>query len=309
MKYGDCPINNCDEYGARDVWVFEFNNTYYMHYDAAGPTAWLSSQAKSTDLYNWTKTGPILQLGQPGTPDSASASYAVTYFDGNIWHMWYLGTPNATPPPYRIPSFPYNTLYGIGESSNGPWIKNYSVTPWDLKGYYSVAGSPGFTIINPQNSTEYLQFFSAQTMSNDIINRTISIARTINLSGKWTIDAEPMLPLSEQIENSSLYFEETNQWWFLFTNHVGINSAYEEYDDAIWVYWTKDPNTWNATQKAIVLDGYNSIWTFARVGLPSVLKVNNILYIYYDGPGGNSINNNYCNVALATLDLPLVPPV
>ncbi len=41
LRYGDCP-GNCDRYGARDVWVFHSGNTFYMHYDAAGPKGgWL----------------------------------------------------------------------------------------------------------------------------------------------------------------------------------------------------------------------------------------------------------------------------
>lgn len=33
------------------------------------------------------------------------------------------------------------------------------------------------------------------------------------------------MPLAEQIENSSLYFEPANQTWFLFTNHIGLPSV------------------------------------------------------------------------------------
>jgi hypothetical protein len=46
LRYGDGP-GKCDYLGARDVWVFEDKGTYYMHYDAAGPTGWLCSLATS----------------------------------------------------------------------------------------------------------------------------------------------------------------------------------------------------------------------------------------------------------------------
>ena len=51
---------------------------------------------------------------------------------------------------------------------------------------------------------------------------------------------QPIVPIEEQIENSSLHYEESIKTWFLFTNHIGIDSG--EYTDAIWVYWSKDLN-------------------------------------------------------------------
>ncbi len=35
FHHGDGP-NQCDYLGARDVWVFEHNGSYFMHYDGAG---------------------------------------------------------------------------------------------------------------------------------------------------------------------------------------------------------------------------------------------------------------------------------
>ena len=107
MRYGDGP-DSCDIIGARDVWVFKANDsTFCMHYDAAGPKGWLASLAISKDLIHWEKKGPVLQLGNQNGPDSKSASYGTTYYDGKKWHMFYLGTPNVTPAPDLIPSFPY----------------------------------------------------------------------------------------------------------------------------------------------------------------------------------------------------------
>ena len=65
LRYGDGP-DHCDILGARDVWVFQTDSTYYMHYDAAGPKGWLSSLAVSKDLINWEKRGPILDFGKAG---------------------------------------------------------------------------------------------------------------------------------------------------------------------------------------------------------------------------------------------------
>lgn len=274
-----------------------------MHYDAAGPTGWLCALAVSTDLIHWIKKGPILDLGKSGEDDSKSASYGVTYFDGKEWHMFYLGTPHTTPPPDRIPSFPYLTLKAKCKSPSGPWIKQKDVIPFrpKLNSYYSATASPGHVI---KHNGEYLQFFSAST--DKPIKRTISIARTKNLDGSWSVDPEPIVPLEEQIENTSLYYEESNKTWFLFTNHIGIDPG--EYTDAVWVYWSKDLTKWDAKNKAVVLDGQNCTWSKKCIGLPSVVKVSKRLAVFYDAPGGNSTSHMKRHVGLAWLNLPLIPP-
>jgi predicted GH43/DUF377 family glycosyl hydrolase len=307
LKYGDGP-DKCDILGARDAWVFEDNGTYYMHYDAAGPKGWLSSLATSKDLINWEKKGPILDFGKPGEDDSKSASYGVTYLDGKQWHMFYLGTPNVTAPPNRIPAFPYLTMKAKGSSPTGPWIKQKEVVPFRTKSdtYYSITASPGQVI---KNGEEYIQFFSATTKkeSNESVQRTLGIARTQNLNRSWTIDSKPMLPIEEQIENSTLFYEKSNQTWFLFTNHIGIEDDIE-FTDAIWVYWSKDLNHWNPKNKAIVLDGENCNWSKKCIGLPSVVQVGNRLALFYDAPEDNSTSHMKRHVGLAWLTLPLTIP-
>jgi predicted GH43/DUF377 family glycosyl hydrolase len=307
LRHGDGP-DQCDIYGARDVWVFEHGGSYFMHYDAAGPTAWLSALATSKDLVHWTKHGPVLELGKPGDGDSKSASYGVTYFDGDVWHMFYLGTPHTTPAPDRIPGFPYLTMKATGRSPAGPWVKQPEVTPWRLipDTYNSVTGSPGFIV---KQGDEYLQFFSAATTDPDgsHTRRTIGIARTNDLNGAWRLDPQPALPLSEQVENTSLYYEPANRTWFLFTNHVGIRSG-EEYTDAVWVYWSKDLNHWDPSAKAVVLDSRNCSWSKSVIGLPSVVKVGKRLALFYDGVADGSITHMRRDIGLAWLKLPLQPP-
>ena len=303
LRYGDCP-DHCDRYGARDVWVFHSDKTFYMHYDAAGPKGWLVALATSKDLIHWTKRGTVLALGSPGSEDARSASYGTTYFDGHTWHMFYLGTPNVTPPPDRVPMFPYLTLKARALAPTGPWIKQPEVVPFRPvpNTYYSSTASPG-EIIHIKG--EYLQFFSAST---DVpIKRTISIARTNDLNGPWVVDPAPIVPANEQIENTSLYFERTIQTWFLFTNHIGLDKD-GEYTDAIWVYWTKDLNHWNARNKAVVLDRSNSIWSKRCIGLPSVVRFHKKLAIFYDSPGGESISHMQRSIGLAWLNLPLRIP-
>ena len=302
LKHGDGPAG-CDRAGARDVWVYEAGGTYYMHYDGAGPKGWLACLATSTDLVHWTQKGPILDFGKPGDDDSASASYGVTHFDGKAWHMFYLGTPHASPAPDLVPSFPYLTMKAQGKSPAGPWVKQPEVAPFRPKPntYYSATASPGHII---RQGDEYLMFFSAST--DRPVLRTLGIARTKDLNGPWTIDPQPMVPPEEQIENSSLYFEPANNTWFLFTNHIGLEG--HEYTDAVWVYWSRDLNRWDARSKAVVLDGQNCAWSKKCVGLPSAVKAGNRLAVVYDAPGGASKSHMNRDVGLAWLELPLSPP-
>ena len=148
-------------------------------------------------------------------------------------------------------------------------------------------------------------FFAAAT--GPPFRRTLGIARTRDLDGAWQVDPQPMVPLDEQIENSSLYFEPTNQTWFLFTNHVGLDTR-GEYTDAIWVYWSKDLNRWDPRHKAVVLDGRNCPWSTDCIGMPTVRRVGDRLALLYDAPGGTSVDHMRRSIGLAWLPLPLKPP-
>lgn len=303
MPYGGGP-DSCDYLGARDLWVFKADDsTFCMHYDAAGPKWWLTSLAISKDLVHWEKRGPVLQLGGKEDPDSKSASYGTTYFDGKKWHMFYLGTPNVSSWPNLIPSFPYLNMKAESNSPYGPWKKRRDITPFGPKegSFYSSTTSPGFIV---KNKEEYMMFFSAADFT---VKRTICIARTTNLDGPWKIDPTPIVQPDEQVENSSLYFEEANQTWFLFTNHIGLDEN-GEYTDAIWVYWSKDLNKWDTEHKAVVLDGQNCKWSKRCIGLPSVIKYKGKLAVLYDGPGGNSTSHMRRSIGLAYLNLPLTIP-
>lgn len=308
LKYGDGP-NKCDLLGARDVWVFKAKDTYYMHYDASGPKGWLSALAVSKDLINWEKKGPILDFGKEGEDDRKSASYGVTYFDKHQWHMFYLGTPNVSGAPDLVPMFPYLTLKAKGNSPTGPWIKQKDVIPFRTvpDTYYSITASPGQIV---KNGEEYLQFFSAtaKKSGSPYVQRTLGIARTKNLNGSWKVDPQPILPIEEQIENSTIYYEKSEDTWYLFTNHIGIADGVE-FTDAIWVFWSKDLNKWDSKNKAIVLDGSNCSWSSKCIGLPSVVKLGNKLALFYDAPGGESISHMKRSIGLAWLDLPLKLPI
>ena len=306
MRYGDGK-DSCDTYGAREAVVNKEGDTYYLYYDGAGKDGWISCLAESKDLRTWTKKGTILTLGDSTKNDYKSASSPWVIKENNIWHMFYIGTPNTTPAPDRIPAFPYLTMKAKAKSLRGPWIKQYDVTPLPPKenSYYTVTSSPGFIV---KNKKEYLMFFSGATNEQGLTKRTLGIARTQDLNKSWKIESKPIFPLSEQVENSSLFFDKQSKTWFLFTNHIGIDQNKTEYTDAIWVYWSKDLNKWNSAHKAIVLDKQNCSWAKGAIGMPSVIQQGNRLALLYDAAEGNSIDHMHRSIGLAWLELPLKIP-
>ncbi len=308
LRYGDGP-ERCDHLGAREAIVFQSGDTYYLHYDGAGPRGWLACLATSRDLVHWTKKGPILDFGKPGEPDSACACSPWVYFDGHLWHMFYVATPLATPPPDCVPAVPYLTCKATSRAPGGPWIKQKDLVPFRPKPgtYYADTANSGFVL---KHGDEYLMFFSAAAFTAEsppVLKRTLGIARTKDLNGPWQVDPRPAVPPDEQIENSSLYFEPACQTWFLFTNHIGIDSR-GEYTDGIWVYWSKDVNRWDPRCKAVVLDDRNCSWSKDCIGMPTVIAAGRRLALLYDGPGAKSVSHMRRNIGLAWLDLPLVPP-
>jgi len=301
LAYGQGP-NQCDYLGAREALINYWNGKYYLYYDGAGPAGWVACLAESTDLTTWSLKGPVIDFGAPGKADSACAcSPWIIQDDTSLWHMYYLATPNTTGGADKVPVFPYTTLHATSSSPAGPWTKHYTPVPFNAVGgtYYSNTASPGHVI---KQGSQYLMFIST-TDSN--VKRTLSIARTTDLSGVWTVDPTPALPVTEQIENSSMYYEPTNQTWFMFTNHIGAVNGTEFGTDAVWVYWTKDLNVWNPASKAIVLDGANCNWSSKCIGMPSVVQVGNQLKIFYDAPGGTSDSSMRRSLGMATLQLPL----
>lgn len=299
LKHGDGP-QACDVLGAREAIVFEAQGQYYLHYDGAGPAGWRACLATSQDLVHWKKQGPALDLGASGDDDAATASSPWVVFDGLVWHMFYLGSPNASPPPDRIPAFPYLTLKAKSGSPRGPWVKQTYVTPFRVKPgmYYAQTASPGAIVAD---SGTYRMFFSAS------MPRTLGIARTHDLDGAWTLDPGPILPRAEQVENSSLYWERATKTWFLFTNHIGLDSR-GEYTDAVWVYWSQDLDHWDPQNKAVVLDGRNCTWSHDCIGMPSVVQVGDRLAVLYDAPGGTSVSHMGRDIGIAWLKLPLKVP-
>jgi predicted GH43/DUF377 family glycosyl hydrolase len=303
MRYGDGP-DSCDTYGAREAILNKEGGKYFLFYDGAGKEGWRACLAESTDLTTWEKKGPILKLGAPGTADSKSASSPWVIKHKRKWHMFYLGTPNTTPAPDRVPAFPYLTMKAEATALEGPWIKQYNVRPFAEKPncFYTVTSSPGFII---KYKREYLQFFSGAVEDSSGIKRTLGLAHTKNLDKTWLVNETPLFPLSEQVENSSVYYEPQTKNWYLFTNHIGITKENGEYTDAIWVFWSKDPRHWNEEAKAVVLDKTNCTWAKGAIGMPTVIQVGNKLALLYDGVEGYGTGHMRRNIGLAWMNLPL----
>ncbi len=307
LPHGSGP-DSCDTYGAREAVVVQYDNVFYLHYDGAGKDGWLSCLATGKDLRLWTKHGVQLTLGDEGKPDSKSASSPWLINDGGKWHMFYVGTQFCTPAPDRIPSTPYVTLKAEASHPAGPWTKRYDIVPFvnEPDTYYSDTASPGDIV---KNGDEYMMFFGAAAFVKEReLGRTVGIARTNNLDSVWRVDPQPIFPHTEQCENTSMYYEPTNQTWFLFTNHIGIHPDRGEYTDAIWVYWTKDLNVWNTEDKAIVIDCENTKNVKGAIGMPSVIKVGEKLAMLYDGAVGENYGHMGRGINLAWMDLPLNPP-
>jgi hypothetical protein len=293
----------------REAQITLHAGTYYLNYDAPGPRGWHTCLATSTDLRTWQKKGPVLEPGAPGEPDSACACSPWTIFDGTRWHLFYVGTPNASPPPERVPGFPYLTLHATGPSPAGPWTKQRGALPFTTRDgtYYSVTASPGCII---RHNGEYLMYFSA-TMprpGGTGVLRTLGIARTRDLDSSWSIDPAPILPPAEQVENSSVYFEETTKTWYLFTNHIGLDEY--EYTDAVWAYQSADPELWDPSRKAVALDRANCGTPI--IGMPSVVRHGERLALLYDARGGEAMPSEMQShmgrdIGLAWMDLPLSP--
>jgi predicted GH43/DUF377 family glycosyl hydrolase len=302
-----------DGYGIRDPIVFAHEGKFFIHYDAANRSScWGTHLATSDDLIHWKKEGPILT---PSTSpdefhyayDRSGALYVYPFYEQGTWHGFYIGSNFVYQNKYDIVGFPYMTLKATAISPYGPWTKQ-AIIPFTMKEgtYYETTASSGAVV---KVDDTYLQFFSGSV--DDTVKkqckRTVSLARTKDLSGIWQVDEKPILPLEEQIENSSIYFQPETQTWFLFTNHVGI-SEIGEYTDAVWVYWTQDINHWNPANKATVLDGSNCTWSKIIIGAPSVVASGQHLYLFYDGVEGEGNSHYHRHIGMARLSLPLQIP-
>ncbi len=87
---------------------------WYVGYD--GSSTYRIFAATSPDGVSWTKHGVVLDLGPPGSPDSASVAYPFVLYDNGRYDMWYTGLASFSPPD--------NAAIMFATSSNGlNWTK------------------------------------------------------------------------------------------------------------------------------------------------------------------------------------------
>ncbi|MBL9205768.1 MAG: hypothetical protein JNN01_11820 [Opitutaceae bacterium] len=307
LKRGLGP-DSSDREGTREPVVTRIGEQYLLHYDGAGARGWLACAAVSTDLVNWTRQGPILDFGPPGSRDAGGACSPWIIEHQGTWHMFYLGSRTATPPPERVPESPYPSLKARASSPWGPWVKQPEVQVIALNSTFpSPDSSPGAVV---REANGWRQYFSMGRSVPGLAapQRTLILGRTTDLNATWTFEPAPLLPWEEQVENSSVYFDETSRYWFLFTNHIGIDATGGEYADAVWVYWSQDPARFDPRNKAVVMDGSTSRWAHGAIGMPAVIKVGDRLALLYDGVPGEGRGHLPRNIGLAWIRLPLRPP-
>lgn len=332
-KLGE-PFYEADGGGIREAVLNYVNGTYYLFYDGATPGAkpdsyWNACLAESKDCISWKKRGLVLKSSAITHPESSnlvymdfkSASSPWVYQNDGKWYMYYVGAGNCSPE--GIPALPYSTLLAQAGKIDGPWYKRNDINgcekhvcfPLGKDSWDDSTASPGQVIKNPNynpNTTEkeFLMFYSG--CCSGLTKRSIGIARTNNLGCSddydkeqgefWERDKNPILSPDEDIENSSVFYEEESGYYYLFTNHIYNNS----HTDSIWVYRTKNIEKWCQEDKAIVVDSNVSTWAKGAIGMPNVLKKDaKTLILIYDGVVGNGIGHlNRC-IGLAEIELPL----
>ena len=316
--------------GIREAIVKKVDGVYRLSYDGAMPgkrhdSYWNVCEAVSVDLTHWEKRGPMLvasALAHPDSngetyPDFCSASSPWDYFDGKRWYRYYVGADHCSPE--GVPAFTYWTMLATADSAEGPWHKecekpgksNYVCLAAGEPGSWNDATvSPGAVIYCPEKELPYLMFYSGSCFG--YTRRSLGIARTKELSACdsakktvgnfWIKDKDPILPPAEDIENSSIYYEEENGLYWLFTNHIKDNM----YTDAVWVYYSRDLESWNVNDKAIVIDNIVSSFARGAIGMPSVIRISdNKLALFYDATVDGSISHLDRHIALAEIDLPI----
>jgi len=293
IRHGDGP-DRCDISGMREPSIVQEEGKFYLFYDGCAADGWLACLASSDDLKTWKMHGRMLSLGPKGSYDSGTAASPWLIKDGGWWHMFYCASPNTSPPPELIPAAPYLTMKARSKALEGPWEQQRDIIPFRPVERYGVNASPGHIV---KRGDKWLMFFSGAGLP--------AIARTKDLNGAWEIDPKPVFDEHMDLENTSLYHEESNGTWWMFINHIDAAGGYT---DAVWTFWTKDFEKWNAKDRAIVLDRRNCSWSRKCVGMATVTKVGKRLAIFYDAAGGESVSHMNRDLGLAWLDLPLVPP-
>jgi hypothetical protein len=308
LLHGNGPAG-CDLSGAREAIVFTDPSrpgSLLMHYDGAGPTGWLACRAESRDGgATWAKAGPVLRLNSNSLYDKASASSPwVKRASDGTWHMYYLGAKYASSSPRYIPIAPYTTMHATSASALGPWKQTGQVAVARKSGtWYGLSASPGPVL---RLGKQWVIYFSGACSSG----MSIGTARSSSPAGPWTVDPEPLVPITQRLENAALHYDRDTRLWWMLANHIGTAKGSDglAYTDGIWAYWSRRPTDFSPSRSAVVLDGSSTSWTKV-IGMPSILRQGHSLQLYYDGIKGRARTDHMSrDIGLATLRLPLAVP-
>ncbi len=330
------PMHRWDGGGMREAILTAVDGRYYLSYDGAMPGAahtsyWNACQAVSDDLVHWEKLGTNMLSSALTHPEGSeevykdfrSASSPWSFFADGKWYHFYVGADHCSPE--GIPAFLYSTMLATSDSITGSWDKQCD-KPGCEKHVCFCAGAPGtwndVTVspgqvvenprwaADPENEKRWLMFYSGAC--SGVCARSIGIARTNDLAASddfdktegnfWQKDPLPILPASDDIENTSIFYEESSGLYWLFTNHIYDNA----YTNSVWVYWTDDLERWNPANKAIVIDKTVSTWAHGAIGMPTVVKTGeNTLALLYDAAPGEDTGHLNRHIGLAEIRLPL----
>jgi hypothetical protein len=311
LLHGSAP-DGADSLGAREAIVFVDPGEpgrLLMHYDGAGPQGWRACLAESSDGgSSWTSHGAVLPLGRSGSYDRASASSPWVVRDDDAapdrrWHMYYLGARHATSAPRRIPVAPYTTLHATAPTPRGPWTKRGPAVLPARGSWYGQSVSPG-PVLRWQGS--WLMHLSGSSS----VGPTVGLARADSLDGPWYVDAQPLLPQSERLENVALHHDALTGLWWLFADHIGTTPGSDglSYTDAVWAYVSDDPTRFTKAQRLLVLDAEVCSWSRV-VGMPSLVPTLGGLALFYDGIAGRVRTDHMGrDIGMALLPLPLTRP-
>lgn len=322
--------------GCREAILNKVGDIYYLNYDAAMPgktheSYWNGFLAKSKDLKHWEKIGPNLLSSALTHPESnetvykdfCSASSPWSRYENGKWYHYYLGADHCSPE--GIPCFKYSTMLAESDTMEGLWSKQCDKEGCGKHVCFNVGekgawddctASPGEVLINPKwendpdNEKKYLMFYSGSCWGET--KRSVGIARADRLDlcddydkkegNFWEKDPAPIIPPEHDIENTSIFYEESSGLYWLFTNHIYNN----EYTDSVWVYWSEKIDKWNPENRAVVIDSTVSSWAKGAIGMPAVIKTDeNTLSVLYDAVKGDGKGHLDRHIGLAEIKLPI----
>jgi hypothetical protein len=138
---------------------------------------------------------------------------------------------------------------------------------------------------------------------------SIGLARADRLDGPWTVAAEPLLPLSERLENAAVFHDDVTQLWWLLANRVtavpGLDGAL--FTDAILAYWAPSWDGFTTERSTVLLDGSTCTWS-SVIGMPSGAPVGDRVALFYDGRADGSTGHMSRDVGMCLLSMPRCPP-